>query len=422
MRNDGKMFFFTVDSGASTGKNEAVELRDGGKAFGGKGVSTAIANVRKLAPMVEGISFNTSQKEFDALLRQADGTKNLSSLGANAILPISAAYARARADAMDLPLHQYFNKEMGGIFQNVSPVPFMNVFNAGKHATQKEGAFPGQEIMIAAVGAKSAGQAVGMGVESWRMMGKMLKERKMPISIGDEGGYSNPFSTADESFTFIKEAVERAGYSFGKEIVLAVDPAASEYFGKNVHDGDDAVKGRKYHFESGKLLTPVQMGDFWHEMAKKYPIISFEDIHAQNDFAGWKYTTGKMGSSFQLVGDDSFCTNKKLLNMGISKGLANSVLIKLNQNGTVHGTLEVMKRAMEAGYTAMISHRSGLGMDDSIAYLSVLTGQIKAGSSRERMLIYNTIAVLENVYGLKYAGIHAFSPDVQAYWNKTWNK
>ncbi|MFA6907367.1 MAG: phosphopyruvate hydratase [Candidatus Micrarchaeia archaeon] len=423
VRSDGKLFSFAVDQGASTGKREGLELLDKGGLFGGKGVSKAVKNVREtLAPLVEGIPLATSQKDFDAVLRKADGTKYLTNLGANAVLPLSAAYARARADAMGLPLHQYLNNEIGNPFPIRSPVLFMNVFNAGKHAKQAEGAFPGQEIMIAPVGAKNAAQALEMGVQAWAMMGKMLKERKLPISIGDEGGYANPFPTARESFGFIKEATERAGFGWGRDIVLAVDPAASEFFGKNVHDGDEMVHGRKYHFENGKLYLPGQMGVFWEGTARRYPILSMEDIHAQNDFAGWKSTTKNIGGHMQLVGDDVFCTNKSLLNMGIREGIANSVLIKLNQNGTVYGTLEVMKRALEKGYTAMISHRSGLGMDDFISYLALLTGQIKAGSSRERLMIYNQIILLEETYGLKYAGIHAFSPDVQAYWNAAWNR
>lgn len=421
--NNGKTFFFTVDSGASTGVNEAVELRDKRKEFGGKDVQKAIGNVLSvLKPMVEGTSLNTSQIEFDAMLRQKDGTKNLELLGANAILPLSGAFARARADSMDIPLFQYLNGEIGSVFNYSIPVPFMNVFNAGKHAPKSDGAFPGQEIMIGAVGAKSGAQAVGMGVEVWGMMGKMLKERGIRISIGDEGGYANPFSTAKESFEFIKEAVERAGFAFGREIVLAVDPAASEYFGKNVHDPDSMAHGLKYHFEKGALVSPHTMAFFWQGMAQKYPILSMEDIHAQNDFSGWKISTDSSAGRLQLVGDDLFCTNKGLLNKGIRDGMANSVLIKLNQNGTVYGTLEVMALAMKNKYTSMVSHRSGLGMDDFIAHLSVLTGQIKAGSSRERMLIYNSILQLEQMHELKYAGIAAFSPSVQAYWNATWNK
>ncbi|MFA6328499.1 MAG: phosphopyruvate hydratase [Candidatus Micrarchaeia archaeon] len=424
IRSDGKPFFFTVDSGASTGTREALELLDGGKRFDGKGVKTAVRNIKEiLAPLVEGkITLATTQGEFDRILASADDTGNFSKIGANAILPLSAAYARMRADAMGETLFDYLNREVGAPFSFSIPVPFMNVFNAGKHAAQAKGAFPGQELMIGPVGAENAAQAMEMGVGTWKMMGKMLKERQLPISIGDEGGYANPFATARESFKFIKEAAERAGYRFGKDIVLAVDPAASEFFGKEVHESDGMAHGRKYHFECGQLLSPAQMGDFWAGMAKEFPILSMEDIHAQNDYAGWKYSTKTMGNRIQLVGDDVFCTNKSLLNMGIRGGIANSVLIKLNQNGTVYGTLEVMKRAMENGYTAMVSHRSGLGMDDFISYLSVLTGQIKAGSSRERMIIYNTILMLEETYGLKYAGISAFSPDVQAYWNATWNK
>ena len=418
-----KAYYFTVDSGASTGKNEAVELRDGGTRFGGKGVQNAAMNVRKvLAPLVEGVALCTPQREFDAMLLKADGTRYLSNLGANAVLPVSAAYARARADAMGLTLAHSMQLEAPSVFLNVSPVPFMNVLNAGKHAAQADGAFPGQEIMIGPVGTTSTAQALHVGVETWQMMKKMLKERKLPISIGDEGGFANPFATARESFEFVKEAVERAGYAWGREIVLAVDPAASEYFGKNVHDDDSMAKGRRYHFEKGQMLTPKQMGDFWAGMMKDYPIISMEDIHAQDDFSGWKYTTSALGGKVQLVGDDIFCTNKDLLRMGMKKGIGNSILIKLNQNGTVSGTLDVMAHAMDNGYTCMVSHRSGLGMDDFISHLSVLTGQIKAGSSRERMGIYNSILMLEQMYNLKYAGISAFPPDVQAYWNATWNK
>jgi len=429
----GRLFTFTVDSGASTGKNEAVELRDGEKAFDGKGVSKALDNAKRyLAPLVEGVHLSTPQKAFDQRLCEADGTGNLSRLGANAILPVSAAYARMRADAMGVPLHEYLNYEAGGDFCFSVPVPFMNVFNAGKHASQAKGSFPGQEIMIGAVGAKSAAQAIGMGVETWRMMRTMLKERKLPVSIGDEGGFANPFSTAGDSFEFIKEAVIRAGFEWGRQIALAVDPAASEYFGKEVHQEDKDVKGRKYHFELGQLLSPSQMGGFWAGMAREYPIISLEDIHAQNDYAGWRHSTGLLGKQAQLVGDDVFCTNKKLLKMGMKKGLGNAILIKLNQNGTVDGTLEVMRYAMENGYRCMVSHRSGLGMDDFIADLSLLSGQIKAGSSRERMLIYNRIALLEQAYTMQsagmgtftlgYAGMSAFSPEVQAFWKEAWGK
>jgi len=419
----GKLFSFTVDSGASTGKNEAVELRDGGSRFGGKGTMAAVRNVKEtLAPLVEGrANAGMAQKEFDAVLLGADGTKNLSKLGANAILPLSAAFARMKADAMGVPLFECLNQEAGGIFSYSIPVPFMNIFNAGKHAKQAEGAFPGQEVMIGATGAENFAHAIEMGVGTWKMMGKMLKEMKLPVSIGDEGGYSNPFSTARESFGFTSEAMRMASYSPGKQMAYAVDPASSEYFGKKVHEPDEAAKGRKYHFERSSLLTPIQMGDFWAGMGREFPIISYEDIHAQNDFAGWKYSTKSMGKAFQLVGDDLFCTNLGLLKNGMKNGMANSILIKLNQNGTVSGTLDVMKHAKENGYTAMVSHRSGLGMDDFISHLAILTGQIKAGSSRERMLIYNTIALLEQAYGIPYAGLSAFSSDVQANWNSTWN-
>lgn len=388
-----------VPSGASTGVHEAVELRDGDKSdYLGKSVHKAVDNVNQvIAPELLGMDA-IWQKEIDKIMIELDGTPNKSKLGANAILGVSLAVAKAASEALGLPLFQY----LGGIFAHTLPVPMMNIMNGGKHGDNN---VDFQEIMIMPTGADSIARAVRMGSEIFHTLKKILKKHGYTTTVGDEGGYSPAVKSNDEAVELILEAVEKAGYKLEKDIHLALDPAASEFY-------EDGV----YHLKksTGEKLTSKQMVDFWANWVDKYPIISIEDGLAEDDWDGWKYMTEKLGDKIQLVGDDLFVTNTQRLNKGIEKGVANSILIKLNQIGTITETLEAIETAKRAGYTCVISHRSGETADSVIADLAVATnvGQIKTGSlcRVDRVEKYNQLMRIEEKLegAAEYPGLKAF--------------
>ncbi|MFQ5432184.1 MAG: phosphopyruvate hydratase [Nitrospinota bacterium] len=370
-----------VPSGASTGIREALELRDKSpKRYGGKGVLKAVKNVNtKIAPALIGYDA-TGQAAIDGLMLEMDGTPNKGKLGANAILGVSLAAARAAAAHCDLPLYRY----IGGVNARVMPVPMMNVLNGGSHADNN---VDFQEFLIMPVGAPSFREALRMGAEIFHTLKSVLKKKGLSTSVGDEGGFApNPRSNS-EALELMLEGIRKAGYKAGKDVLIALDPAASEFY----------VKG-KYRVE-GKLLTSAQMVELWDSWIRKYPIISIEDGLDQSDWKGWKLLTDAIGDKVQIVGDDIFVTNPNIIKEGIDKGVANSVLIKLNQIGTLTETIEAVEIAHRAGYTTVISHRSGETEDTTIADLAVAlnAGQIKTGSlSRtDRIAKYNQLLRIE---------------------------
>ncbi len=385
-----------VPSGASTGSREALELRDGDKkVYQGKGVLKAVENVNDIIAN-EIIGFDiTSQKEIDELMIELDGTENKSKLGANATLGVSMAVAKAAAVSLDLPLYRY----LGGVFSHVLPLPMMNILNGGEHADNNVDI---QECMIMPVGAKSFSQAIQMGSEVFHNLKSVLKSKKLNTGVGDEGGFAPDLSTNAEALDLILEAIDKAGYKSGKDIKIALDVAASELY-----------KDKKYVFE-GKPKTSEQMVEYYEKLVKNYPIISIEDGLDESDWQGWKYLTERLGNKIQLVGDDLFVTNVKILKEGIEKNIANSILIKVNQIGTVTETLAAIEMAKKAGYTAVVSHRSGESEDAFIADLAVATnaGQIKTGSmSRsDRIAKYNQLLRIEEELGStsKFLGLNAF--------------
>jgi enolase len=388
-----------VPSGASTGVHEAVELRDGEKDYYlGASVLKAVDNVNRiLAPELMGLDA-TMQMEIDQIMLELDGTKNKGNLGANAILGVSMAVARAASDTVGLPLFQY----IGGVHAHTMPVPMMNIMNGGKHGDNN---VDFQEMMIMPTGAKSVSHAIQMGAEVFHTLKKVLKKKGYQTTVGDEGGFSPNVKSNEEAIEVIIEAIEKAGYQPGSDIHLALDPAASEFF----EDG-------KYHLKksTGDILTPQQMSDYWANWVEKYPIISIEDGLAEDDWEGWKYLTEKVGHKIQLVGDDLFVTNTERLKKGIDEGVANSILIKLNQIGTVSETLAAIEMAKTAGYTAVVSHRSGETADSFIADIAVATnaGQIKTGSlcRVDRIEKYNQLMRIEEYLekAAKYPGLKAF--------------
>jgi enolase len=388
----------SVPSGASTGAHEAVELRDGdAKRYGGKGVLKAVRNVNgPIAEVLRGMAV-TEQAQIDAALIALDGTANKSKLGANAILGASLACAHAAASNLNLPLYRY----LGGAQANVMPVPMMNVINGGKHA---EGALQFQECMIVPVGAKSLAEAVRCGAEVFHQLGKGLKKKGYPTLVGDEGGYAPPLKHIDEALGFIIEAIAAAGYKAGKDVAIALDPASSEFREKG---GYLAVRGTK-------PLSSSKMIDLYEKLVGQFPIVSIEDGLAEDDWKGWKEMTERLGSRVQLVGDDLFVTNPKFLERGIEEGVANSILIKLNQIGSMSETIRCVQMAQRAGYTAVISHRSGETGDTTIADLAVAlnAGQIKTGSmSRsDRVEKYNRLMAIEEALGqsASYLGAQTF--------------
>jgi enolase len=375
----------TVPSGASTGEREALELRDGDpKRYKGKGVLRAVDNVNNIiAPEVEGLDV-IDQAYIDNLLIEMDGTENKGNLGANAILGVSMACARAAAEYVDLPLYQY----IGGIRGRELPVPMMNVINGGAHA---QNSLDVQEFMIVPAGADSFQEALRMGTEVFHTLKGILKDKGYSTGVGDEGGFAPQIKSTQEALDTLVTAIQKAGYKPGKDILLALDVAASELYKKG-----------KYHID-GNVWDSSKLIDFYDSLIKKYPIISIEDGFAENDWKGWQAFTEQCASKIQIVGDDVFVTNPKIFMEGIKKGVANSILIKLNQIGTVTETLSTIELAKRAGYTCVISHRSGETEDTFIADLAVATnaGQIKTGSASrsERIAKYNQLLRIEEGLG-----------------------
>jgi len=382
---DGTMGRAAVPSGASTGQFEAVELRDGDKEkYNGKGVLQAVDNVNNIiAEEIIGLNVY-DQVAIDKTMIELDGTKNKSKLGANAMLGVSLAVARAAANSLGLGIYQY----VGGVNAKVLPVPMMNIMNGGKHADNNVDL---QEFMIMPVGAKSFAEALRMCSEVYFTLKNILKTKGLATGVGDEGGFAPNLNSNEEAIKVILEAVEKSGYKAGEEIFIALDPASSEFFNeeRNMYE----LTGE------GKDLTPAQMVDFYVDLCEKYPIISIEDGMAEEDWDGWKLMTEKLGHKIQIVGDDLFVTNTERLSRGIKTGTANSILIKLNQIGTLTETLNAIEMAERAGYTAVISHRSGETEDTTIADLVVATnaGQIKTGAPArsERVAKYNQLLRIE---------------------------
>ncbi|WP_024563603.1 phosphopyruvate hydratase [Candidatus Phytoplasma tritici] len=376
-----------VPSGASTGQHEAVELRDGdAKRFLGKGVLQSVKNVTEvIQPEVEGYSV-LEQTLIDKLLIKLDGTPNKSNLGANAILGVSLGCAKAAANYLNLEFYQY----VGGVLPKQMPVPMMNVINGGAHASNS---VDFQEFMILPTGAPSFKEALRYGTEVFHHLGKILKQKGLPTTVGDEGGYAPDLNSNEEALQIILEAIKSAGYEPGKDIFLGMDVAASEFYDKKL---------QKYILasENNKAFSSQELVHYYETLVAKYPIISIEDGLDENDWDGWKYLTQKLGNKIQLVGDDLFVTNTQKLAQGIENKIGNSILIKLNQIGTLTETLETIEMAKKASYTAVISHRSGETEDTTIADLSVATnaGQIKTGScSRtDRMAKYNQLLRIED--------------------------
>ncbi len=398
---DGSMGRASVPSGASTGEHEAVELRDGDKTrFLGKGVQKAVQNVNNvIAAEVVGLDA-LEQVDIDHTMIELDGTDNKAKLGANAILGVSMATARAAADFLGVPLFKY----LGSYHASLMPVPMANIINGGAHA---DSSVDFQEFMIMPVGAPSIREAVRMMSEIFHTLKGVLKAKGYNTGVGDEGGYAPSLKSNDEAIEVILQAIEKAGYKPGDNVMLAIDPAASEFY--------DTAK-KKYVFKKSdkRELSSQEMVDFWVNWANKYPIISMEDAMAEQDWDGWKLLTDKLGKKIQLVGDDIFVTNTKIFKEGIKRGIANSILIKVNQIGTLTETYEAVEMAKKAAYTAVVSHRSGETEDSFIADLVVAleTGQIKTGSlSRsDRLAKYNQLMRIEDLMEgvATYAGRDAF--------------
>lgn len=395
----------SVPSGASTGAFEAVELRDGDKKYYlGKSVEKAVENVNTtIADEIVGMNV-LDQTAIDNVLIALDGTDNKGNLGANAILGVSLACAKAASDALNLPLYQY----IGGVNAKVLPVPMMNIINGGKHADNSVNI---QEFMIMPVGAKSFHQALQMCAEVFHNLKAVLKDKGYSTAVGDEGGFAPNFKSDEEAFKCIVEAIKKAGYKAGEDFRLGVDAAATEMYDEAEKIGE---KGKYYFWKSKKLFSCEEMVDYWVKMAEKYPIITLEDALAEEDWKGWKLLTKKLGKKIQLVGDDLFVTNTKRLAKGISQGVANSILIKLNQIGTLTETLDAIEMANRAGYTAVVSHRSGETEDTTIADLAVAlnAGQIKTGapSRTDRVAKYNQLLRIEEELGdrAEYLGMDSF--------------
>ena len=391
-------------SGASTGSREALELRDGDKSrYMGKGVLQAVANIN--GPIREAlIGFDAAdQRGLDTLMIDLDGTENKSKFGANAILAVSLAAAKAAAAAKSIPLYQHIAELNGTAGKYSMPVPMMNIINGGEHADNNVDI---QEFMIQPVGAKNFAEALRMGAEVFHNLKSVLSKKGMNTAVGDEGGFAPNLSSNAEALAVIKEAVEKAGYKLGTDITLALDCAASEFYEKE--NGIYNLKGE------GKTFTSNEFSDFLKTLTEEYPIISIEDGLDESDWDGFKYQTELLGDKIQIVGDDLFVTNTKILKEGIEKGVANSILIKLNQIGTLTETLEAIKMAKDAGYTDVISHRSGETEDATIADLAVGTaaGQIKTGSlcRTDRVCKYNQLLRIEEALGenAPYRGIAEF--------------
>ncbi|RBP32216.1 enolase [Oceanihabitans sediminis] len=388
---NGFMGRAAVPSGASTGEHEAVELRDGGDAFMGKAVTKAVNNVNTIiAQELLGVSV-FEQNEIDQIMIDLDGTPNKSKLGANAILGVSLAAAKAAANELGLPLYRY----VGGVSANTLPVPMMNIINGGSHS---DAPIAFQEFMIMPVKANNFTHAMQMGTEIFHNLKKVLQERGLSTAVGDEGGFApNLEGGTEDALETIAKAVSNAGYTLGEDIMIALDCAAAEFYidGKYVYT--------KFEGASGKVRTSKEQADYLAELVAKYPIISIEDGMDENDWDGWKYLTEKVGEKVQLVGDDLFVTNVERLSRGIENGIANSILIKVNQIGTLTETIAAVNMAHNAGYTSVMSHRSGETEDYTIADLAVAlnTGQIKTGSASrsDRMSKYNQLLRIEEELG-----------------------
>ena len=379
-----------VPSGASTGEHEAVELRDGGKDYMGKGVKNAIENVNTLISQeLLGVSV-FEQNEIDQIMIDLDGTPNKSKLGANAILGVSLATAKAAANELGLPLYRY----IGGVSANTLPVPMMNIINGGSHS---DAPIAFQEFMVMPVKADNFSQAMQMGSEIFHNLKKVLHDRNLSTAVGDEGGFAPTLEGTEDALDTIALAVKNAGYKLGNDIMIALDCAAAEFYEGGNYDYS------KFEGKSGKIRSSKEQADYLAELASNYPIISIEDGMDENDWEGWKYLTDKIGDKVQLVGDDLFVTNVKRLSRGIENGIANSILIKVNQIGTLTETIDAVNMAKNAGFTSVMSHRSGETEDTTIADLAVALncGQIKTGSASrsDRMAKYNQLLRIEEELG-----------------------
>ncbi|WP_293179758.1 phosphopyruvate hydratase [Oceanithermus sp.] len=393
----GQIGHAMVPSGASTGEHEAVELRDGGPRYGGKGVLQAVANVNeRIGPEIVGMNA-LDQEGIDRAMIELDGTPNKANLGANAILAVSLAVSRAAAEAVELPLFAY----LGGVQGVTLPVPLMNVINGGKHADNR---VDFQEFMLVPAGAPNFSEALRYGVETFHALKGVLKKRGYSTNVGDEGGFAPNLGSNEEAIEVLLEAIQAAGYEPGKEISIALDPAASEFY-----------EGGKYHLEAeGKVLGSEEMVDYWADWVERYPIVSLEDGLDENDWAGWKLLTERLAGKVQLVGDDLFVTNPEFLARGIREGVASAILVKLNQIGTLSETLETVRLAHRNAYRTVISHRSGETEDSYIADLAVAVnaGQIKTGSASrsDRLAKYNQLLRIEDALGeaARFLGYDAF--------------
>ena len=379
-----------VPSGASTGSHEAVELRDGDKTqYMGKGVTRAVHNVNTVIQEHLKGAYLLDQAGIDAAMIALDGSDNKGNLGANAILGVSLAVAKCAAEESRIPLYKY----VGGVNATLLPIPMMNILNGGAHA---DNGIDFQEFMIMPIGAESFSDGLRMGTEIFHHLKAVLKSKKMSTNVGDEGGFAPDFKSNEDAIKAVMQAIDKAGYKAGEDIYIAMDAAASEFY-----DADKKV----YHFKksTGDKLTSSEMVDYWADWAKKYPIISIEDGFAEDDWEGWKQITDKIGDTVQLVGDDLFVTNVNRLAQGINTGVANSILVKVNQIGTLTETINAVQMAQNAGYTSVMSHRSGETEDTTIADLAVALrcGQIKTGSASrsDRIAKYNQLLRIEEQLG-----------------------
>lgn len=398
--DDGSMGRAAVPSGASTGAFEAVELRDGDdERYLGKGTLNAVAHVNEeIADALIGVEAD-DQRAIDAIMRELDGTKNKANFGANAILGVSLACAKAAAESAELPLYKY----VGGVNANLLPTPMMNILNGGEHADNN---VDFQEFMIMPVGAQSFAEALRWCAEIYHTLKKVLHDAGLGGGVGDEGGFAPNFTTNEEPLKYIVEACEKAGYKPGSDIMFAMDPASTEFY--NAETGKYVLAGE------GRELTSDEMVDYWEALVNKYPIISIEDGMAEEDWDGWKALTDRIGDRVQLVGDDLFVTNSERLAKGIELGCANAILVKVNQIGSLTETLEAIQMAKQAGYACVMSHRSGETEDVTIADLAVATnvGQIKTGAPcrSDRVAKYNQLLRIEEELDEagQYAGFNAF--------------
>jgi len=397
--DSGSLGLAAVPSGASTGEHEAVELRDGGDRYGGKGVRKAVGYINdEIADELEGMDA-LDQRGIDQLMLDLDGTDNKAKLGANAILGVSLAVAKAAAVELEIPLYRY----VGGPNAHVLPVPMMNVINGGVHA---DNSIDMQEFMIMPVGAPSFAEALRWGTETYHVLKGILHDRGLSTAVGDEGGFAPDLDSNEAAIQILVEAIEKAGFALGDDIAIAMDPATSELF----RDG-------AYHLEGeGKVLSPTDMTAYWERLVDTYPIVSIEDAMDENDWEGWATLTAAVGGKIQLVGDDLFVTNTRRLQTGIEQGVANSILIKVNQIGTLTETLNTVDLATRHGYTSVMSHRSGETEDSTIADLAVATncGQIKTGAPcrSDRVAKYNQLLRIEASLGdnAEYRGRSALAP------------